>query len=210
MDYLSRLKWLIQRIQPAWISDHLCWTGVEGENLHDLLPLPFTEVAARHVAARVAEVQDVLGRRILLENVSSYIAFQHSEMPEWEFLSQVAERADCGILLDVNNVYVSATNHLFDPRKYLDGVPPDRVGQIHLAGHEDGGSVLIDTHDRPVAAPVWELYRYAIERFGPVATLIEWDDKIPTLSRLLEEASRARRIQESVLGREDDRRAIAG
>ena len=210
VDYLSRLKWLIQRIQPAWISDHLCWTGVEGENLHDLLPLPFTEVAARHVADRVAEVQDVLGRRILLENVSSYIAFQHSEMPEWEFLSQVAERADCGILLDVNNVYVSATNHLFDPRKYLDGVPPDRVGQLHLAGHEDDGSVLVDTHDRPVAAPVWELYRYAIERFGPVATLIEWDDKIPTLSRLLEEASRARRIQESVLGREDDRRAIAG
>jgi len=209
LDYLTRLKWLIEQVQPAWVSDHLCWTGVDGENLHDLLPLPFTELAARHVAERVAKVQDVLGRRILLENVSSYIAFEHSDMTEWEFLGQVAQRADCGILLDVNNIYVSAKNHHFDPREYLDKIPSRRVGQIHLAGHDGGSSLLIDTHDRPVAPPVWELYRYAIERLGPVPTLIEWDDKLPPLSELLEEAQRARLIQEQVVS-DGGQRAIAG
>ena len=209
VDYLRSLKWLIERIQPDWVSDHLCWTGVDGENLHDLLPLPFTELAAHHVADRVAKVQDVLGRRVLLEDVSSYISFQHSEMTEWEFLGQVAQRADCGILLDVNNVYVSATNHRFDPREYLDEIPIHRVGQIHLAGHEDGGSLLIDTHDRNVAPPVWDLYRYAIERLGPVPTLIEWDDKLPPFSELLEETRRARLIQEQVVNAREQH-AIAG
>jgi len=209
LDYLTRLKWLIEQVQPAWVSDHLCWTGVDGENLHDLLPLPFTELAARHVAERVAKVQDVLGRRILLENVSSYIAFEHSDMTEWEFLGQVAQRADCGILLDVNNIYVSAKNHHFDPREYLEKIPSRRVGQIHLAGHDGGSSLLIDTHDRPVAPAVWELYRYAIERLGPAPTLIEWDDKLPPLSELLEEAKRARLIQEQVVS-DGGQRAIAG
>jgi uncharacterized protein len=210
LDYLSQLKWLIDRIGPAWVSDHLCWTGIEGENLHDLLPLPYTEDVVRYVAERVAQVQDVLGRQILLENVSSYLTYRHSQMLEWEFLAELASKADCGILLDVNNVHVSATNHGFDRRKYLDGVPPERVGQIHLAGHDDGGKLLIDTHDRRVAFPVWELYRYAIERFGPVPTLIEWDDKIPALPELLAEAGRARQIQESVLGRKQAHRALAG
>lgn len=210
LDYLSRLKWLVRRIEPAWVSDHLCWTGVDGENLHDLLPLPYSSKVVRHVAERVAQVQDVLGRQILLENVSSYLTFMHSEMTEWEFLSEVARCADCGILLDVNNVYVSATNHQFDAREYLNGVPASRVGQLHLAGHDDGGSLLIDTHDRPVSRQVWELYEYAIERLGPINTLIEWDDKLPSLPKLLEEAARARRIQESVLGRAVPQRAVAG
>lgn len=197
-DYLRQLKALAQRIEPAWISDHLCWTGVHGVNLHDLLPLPYTEEALAHVAARIGQVQDVLGRRILIENVSSYLAYADSAMSEWEFLSALAARADCLLLLDVNNVYVSACNHGFDARAFLDGVPAARVRQIHLAGHSRNGSLLIDTHDAPVIDPVWALYEYALRRCGRVSTMIERDDNIPPLPELLTELERARAVAASV------------
>ena len=197
-EYLAGLKRLAGRVEPAWISDHLCWTGIGGRNLHDLLPLPYTEEAVAHVAERVARVQDCLDRQILLENVSSYVTYTDSRVSEWEFLSAVAERADCWILLDVNNVYVSAHNHGFDPLAYLDGVPSERVRQIHLAGHSHNGSLIIDTHDHPVPNPVWDLYVEAIARLGPVSTMIERDDDIPPLEVLLEELAQARSLAESV------------
>jgi hypothetical protein len=190
--YLQALKALANRIEPAWISDHLCWTGYAGRNLHDLMPLPYTEEAIRHVAARVEAVQTFLGRRILLENVSSYVTFQQSEMEEWEFMAEVAHRADCDILLDVNNVYVSAFNHGFDARRYIDAVPAARVRQIHLAGHSHCGTHIIDTHDAPVIDPVWDLYAYALERVGPVPTMIERDDHIPAFADLVQELDVAR------------------
>jgi uncharacterized protein (UPF0276 family) len=193
-DYLAALRSLADRIEPAWVSDHLCWTGVEGRNLHDLLPLPYTEEALDAVVARVGEVQDALARQILLENVSSYLTFHASEMSEWEFLREVAQRADCGILLDVNNIYVSSVNHNFNPSTYLQATPKVRVQQIHLAGHSDMGGHLIDTHDHPVIAPVWDLYREAIELFGAVPTMIERDDNIPELSELVAELQLARDI----------------
>jgi len=193
-DYLRQLKALAQRVEPAWISDHLCWTGVAGTNLHDLLPLPYTEEAIDHVAARVRAVQDFLGRQILLENVSSYVSYADSQLSEWEFLAAVCERADCLILFDVNNVYVSSRNHGFDPRTYIDAVPAARVRQIHLAGHEDHGDYIIDTHDHPVVDPVWALYADALKRFGPVSTMIERDDRIPPLAELVAELDRARRV----------------
>lgn len=193
-DYLHQLKALAARVEPAWISDHLCWTGVAGTNLHDLLPLPYTEEAIDHVAARVREAQDFLGRRILLENVSSYVSYADSQLTEWDFLAAVCERADCLILFDVNNVYVSSRNHGFDPRTYLDATPPHRVQQIHLAGHEDHGDYIIDTHDHPVVDPVWALYADALKRFGPVSTMIERDDRIPPLDELVTELDQARRI----------------
>lgn len=190
--YLIELKALAERIQPAWISDHLCWTGIAGRNLHDLLPLPHTAEAVRHVAARVREVQDFLGRRILLENVSSYAVFRHSALPEWEFLRAVAEEADCLLLLDVNNIYVNSRNHGFDPQDYLRAIPPSRVQQIHLAGHSRNGELLIDTHDHPVPEAVWALYAAAVRRFGTVATMVERDDRIPPLAELVAELDRAR------------------
>ena len=194
-DYLRSVRSLAARIEPHWISDHLCWTGVEGRNLHDLLPLPYTEEALAAVVARVGQVQDALGRQILLENVSSYLSFHADEMSEWEFLREVAARADCNILLDVNNIYVSASNHAFDPLAYLAGVPAERVRQIHLAGHSDNGrGLLIDTHDHPVSDPVWSLYRAACARFSGVATMIERDDDIPPLSDLLTELDLARAL----------------
>lgn len=196
-DYLAGLKRLAAWVEPAWVSDHLCWTGIDGRNLHDLLPLPYTEEAIAHVAERVARVQDYLGRQILLENVSSYVTYTDSRVSEWEFLSAVAERADCWILLDVNNVYVSAHNHKFDPLAYLDGVPSERVRQIHLAGHSHNGPLIIDTHDHPVPDPVWELYCEAMVRMGPVSTMIERDDDIPPLDVLLDEVVRARTLAES-------------
>ena len=199
-DYLAGLKRLAARVEPAWVSDHLCWTGIDGRNLHDLLPLPYTEEAIAHVSDRVARVQDYLGRQILLENVSSYVTYTDSRVSEWEFLSAVAERADCWILLDVNNVYVSAHNHGFDPLAYLDGVPVERVQQIHLAGHSRNGPLIIDTHDHPVPDPVWELYAEAVARLGPVSTMIERDDDIPPLEVLLEELAHARSLAESVGG----------
>ncbi|MDP3702964.1 MAG: DUF692 domain-containing protein [Candidatus Omnitrophota bacterium] len=200
--YLEHLKALADRIDPAIVSDHLCWTGVDGENLHDLLPLPFTEEAVRHVAQRVQQVQEFLGRRILLENVSTYVTFRHSTMPEWEFLTVVAERSGCGVLLDLNNIYVNAYNHQFDPVEYLTHIPGELVGQFHLAGHTDMGGYLFDTHSRPVIDAVWELYRTALARWGPVTTLIEWDEDIPPFERLAEEADRARAIYVQVLGGE--------
>ncbi|MFI4979477.1 MAG: DUF692 domain-containing protein [Nevskiales bacterium] len=192
--HLIQLKGLAERIQPAWISDHLCWTGIAGRNLHDLMPLPHTEEAIHHIAARVREVQDFLGRRILLENVSSYIDFAHSTVPEWEFLKAVAEEADCLILLDVNNIYVNSQNHGFDPLTYLRAVPARRVQQIHLAGHSHNGELLIDTHDHPVPEPVWALYAEAVRRFGNVATMVERDDDIPPLEELVRELDRARAL----------------
>lgn len=197
-DYLRQLAALARRVEPAWISDHLCWTGVGGHNLHDLLPLPYTEEALAHVVERVQRVQDALGRRILLENVSSYLTFCDSALTEWDFLAAVAERADCGILLDVNNIFVSAFNHGFDAREYLSAIPPARVGQFHLAGHSDHGTHLLDTHDHPVRDEVWELYALAVRRFGPLSTLIEWDDHIPEFDQLHAEARRAAAIAASV------------
>ena len=193
-EYLRQLKALAARVEPAWISDHLCWTGVARSNTHDLLPLPYTEEALEHVAARVRQVQDFLGRRILLENVSSYVTFRDSSLTEWEFLAEIAQRADCLILLDVNNIYVSSVNHGFEPLHYLRGIPQARVQQIHLAGHEDHGDYLVDTHDHPVPDPVWRLYAAALQLLGPVSTMIERDDHIPPLSELCAELDAARAL----------------
>ena len=193
-DYLKQLKQLADRIEPAWISDHMCFTGAHGVNAHDLLPLPYTEEAIRHVVARVSEVQEFLGRRILLENVSSYVTYPESEMHEWDFLGEIAERADCLILLDINNIYVSGFNHEFDPREYLEAVPVKRVQQFHLAGHRNHGDYIVDTHDEPVIDPVWQLYKTAVRHFGRVSTMIERDDNIPPLPTLLAELDQARRI----------------
>ena len=199
MDYLQQVKTLAQRVDPLWISDHLCWTGVDQLNLHDLLPLPYTEEALAHVVERVQRVQDFLGRQLLLENVSSYITYTASTMPEWEFVSAVAKRADCLLLLDVNNVYVSAFNHGFDAREYLRNMPAQRVRQIHVAGHLDRGDYLIDTHDHAVIAPVWDIYAEALRLFGATATSIERDDDIPPLAELLTELEQARGIASRVL-----------
>jgi uncharacterized protein (UPF0276 family) len=197
--YLDALRVLAARIEPAWISDHLCWSGVGGHYAHDLLPLPYTEEAIHHVTTRVVAVQERLGRPILLENVSSYLTYTHSTLAEWEFLGAVAEGADCGLLLDVNNVYVSAANHGFGADAYLAGLPPGRVAQIHLAGHTDLGTHLLDTHDGPVIEPVWQLYRKAVQRFGRVSSLVEWDDRIPDLETVRAEAERARAAEAEVL-----------
>lgn len=197
--YLKQLKALAQRIEPAWVSDHLCWTGIEKQNLHDLMPLPYTAEAVRHVANRVAQVQDYLGRQILLENVSSYLTYSSSEMDEWQFIAAIAEEADCQILLDINNIYVSAFNHGFDARTYLERIPAKRVQQFHLAGHDNCGDYIVDTHDAPVIDAVWDLYAAAVRRFGPVATMIERDDNIPPLAELVAELDHARAIGEAAL-----------
>jgi uncharacterized protein (UPF0276 family) len=206
--YLDRLAALAAEVEPAWISDHLCWSSLGGHTGHDLWPLPFTEEALDHVARRVVQVQERLGRRILVENVSSYLEYTSSSLTEWEFLAELARRADCGLLLDVNNVYVSAHNHGFSAEEFLRGLPVDRVGQMHLAGHSDAGTHLLDTHDHPVCDPVWQLYRRALERFGPVATLIERDDHIPPLAEVVAESQRAAAIAAEVTG--GGRRAHAG
>jgi uncharacterized protein (UPF0276 family) len=198
MDYLRALKTLAQRVEPVWISDHLCWTGVGGVNSHDLLPLPYTEDAIAHVCDRIGQVQDFLGREILLENLSSYVEFSGSRMPEWQFVAEIARRSGCRLLLDVNNIQVSARNHGFDPLDYLVGIPADKVWQIHLAGHSDYGDYAIDTHDHDVPETVWRLYEAAIERFGLVSTMIERDDHIPPLSELLQELDIARTCFERV------------
>jgi len=192
--YLKRLSALVDEIEPLFVSDHLCWTRVAGFNSHDLLPLPYTDEVLAIVATNIDRAQAALGRTMLVENASTYVAFANAEMSEWEFLTELCRRTDCGLLLDVNNVFVSARNHGFDPVAYLDGIPADRVRQIHLAGHSQGRELLIDTHDRPVPASVWDLYAHVMPRLGPVATMIERDDAIPPLADLLDELAVARAI----------------
>ncbi|MBP7082112.1 MAG: DUF692 domain-containing protein [Rhodocyclaceae bacterium] len=193
VEYLRQLKVLIERIEPAWISDHLCWTGTDGLNLHDLLPMPYTERALRHLVERISQVQEFLGRKILLENVSSYVTYRADEMSEWEFIAALLQRSGCDLLLDVNNIYVSSVNHGFNPQHFIDAIPATHVRQIHLAGHENHGSYIIDTHDHPVCDAVWDLYAYSVRRLGAVPTMIERDDNIPPLNELLDELDTVRR-----------------
>ncbi|MES2055366.1 MAG: DUF692 domain-containing protein [Pseudomonadota bacterium] len=193
-DHLARLKALVERIDPLFVSDHLCWTAIEGFNSHDLLPIPYTQEAMDVVCANLAHAQDALGRAMLIENPSSYVTFARADATEWDFMAEMCARTGCDLLLDVNNIFISATNHGFDAITYLDGVPAERVRQIHLAGHSQGKDLLIDTHDRPVPASVWALYDAALARVGPVATMIERDDDIPPLADLLAELDQARRI----------------
>lgn len=200
-DYLAQLKTFARRIDPMWISDHLCWTGVHGLNLHDLFPLPYTEEAVRHVVARIRQVQDTLERPLVIENVSSYLAYADSTMSEWAFLTAISEEADCLLLLDVNNIYVSSVNHGFDARAFIDGIPARRVQQIHLAGHSNMGDYIIDTHDAAIADPVFDLYGYACRRLGAVSTMIERDDNIPPLTELIAELGRVRQVADENLAR---------
>ncbi len=193
-EYLARLKALVDRIDPVFVSDHLCWTGIEGFNSHDLLPLPYTQEAMDVVCANIAKAQDVLGRALLIENPSSYVTFAQADATEWQFMAEMCARTGCDLLLDVNNIFVSATNHGFDALAYIAGVPAERVRQIHLAGHSRGEHLLIDTHDRAVPPSVWALYEAALARVGPVATMIERDDAIPPLADLLAELDVARGI----------------
>jgi len=206
-DYLERLKKLVALTKTPWLSDHFCWSAVPGVNLHDLLPLPYTEEAVRLVTERAKRVQDFLGVRLALENTSSYMAHTSSTMPEWEFISRIAEDADIGLMFDVNNVYVSAYNHGFDPYEFVRNVPHERIIQIHLAGHTNLGSYIIDTHAGHVIDPVWDLYRETIEHSGAVSTLIEWDDEIPEFSLLAAEAEQARRVRDAALQTRAARRA---
>jgi uncharacterized protein (UPF0276 family) len=193
-SYVKQIAQLSREISPLWVSDHLCWTGTSSANSHDLLPIPYTEEALRLVVDHIRQVQDILGRRFVVENLSSYVQYQSDEMTEWEFLKAVCEEADCLLLLDVNNIYVSSVNHRFDPLAYIHHIPADRIQQIHLAGHSDHGDYIVDTHDAPVAEPVWSLYAAAVRHAGSVATMIERDDNIPALSVLLDEVARARFI----------------
>lgn len=198
-DYLADLKALAERIEPEFVSDHLCWTGVHGVNLHDLLPIPYTREALDHVVTRVNYVQDYLQRQIALENVSTYVQFAHSEMTEWEFISELSQRTGCWLVFDVNNVFVSAFNHGWDAHAFIEGTPADRVVQFHLAGHEHNMSHIIDTHDALVPDEVWDLYRASVKKFGPVSTIIERDDNIPPLDDLVAELSTARSIAQQLL-----------
>ncbi len=198
-DYLARLKSLADSVQAEWVSDHVCWTGVAGRNSHDLLPLPYHEQSLRHVVDRIRTVQEILERRIVLENPSSYVTFTSSTMSESEFVARMSDEADCGLLLDVNNVYVSSINHDFDPFEYIDQIPPHRVVQFHLAGHTNMGTHLIDTHDGHVIDPVWELYRHAHQHTGGAATLLEWDAKIPEFSVVHAEVLKARQYMSATL-----------
>jgi uncharacterized protein (UPF0276 family) len=200
--YLGRLKDLVKRLGAPWCSDHLCWTGVGGVDTHDLLPMPLTKASLSHVVERVKRVQGELEVPFALENASSYLEYRGSDIPEAEFLAELAERADCGLLLDVNNVFVSAYNHGFDAAAYVDAVPAGRVLQIHLAGHTDRGTHLLDTHSDHVKPEVWELYRRALRRCGPTSTLVEWDEEIPAWDVLVAEAAKARAVRSEVLGEE--------
>lgn len=202
MEYLYQLKSLVARVEPEWVSDHLCWTGVNGINAHDLLPIPYTRQAVQHIVSRIQQVQEFLGRPILIENVSSYLTYQQSEMTEWEFILDLVKASGCYILLDVNNVYVSSVNHLFNPLDYILAMPVGCVAQIHLAGHSDHGDYIIDTHDAPIIQPVWDLYVAAIQHLGKVSTMIERDDNMPPLAELLDELNEARRVCESALVQE--------
>ncbi|HEV2272820.1 MAG TPA: DUF692 domain-containing protein [Acidobacteriaceae bacterium] len=200
-EHLKRLKALVQRTRTPWLSDHLCWGSVDGRYTHDLLPIPYTFEAVRVTAEKVRQVQDYLEIPVVVENVSSYAEFHESEMTEWEFLNEVVEAADCGILLDVNNIYVSSQNHEFDPFVYLNSVPAERVAQIHIAGHSKYEKYILDTHDHPVIDPVWNLYGRAIERCGYTPTLLEWDDRIPTFDEVHAEALKANRYLSRAAGR---------
>ncbi|WP_133139378.1 DUF692 domain-containing protein [Legionella genomosp. 1] len=193
-DYLKQVKELASRIEPVWISDHLSWTGVNGLNMHDLLPVPYTKEIILHIVSRLTQIQDYLKKPFLIENVSSYLGYKQSEMTEWEFITSILRQSGCYMLLDVNNVYVSAINHGFDPMDYLNALPPEKIIQIHLAGHSNCGNYLIDTHDESVIDPVWELYEKAVQRFGSVSTMIERDNHIPPLADLLTELGRAKEI----------------
>lgn len=198
-DYLKRLKQLKNEIQPAWISDHLCWTSAHGIVTHDLIPLPYTDSVIKHIVERVLQVQDYLGESLVIENVSSYLQFKSTEMTEWDFINEITRQADCRLLLDVNNIYVSSQNHQFDATEYLFAMPKERVAEIHLAGYEDRGTHLLDTHSRPVTPPVWELFKKAVEHVGDVPVLIEWDNDIPALERVIEEADKAENIRRETL-----------
>jgi len=201
-DYLRGLKALADRIEPAWISDHLAWTGVHGVNLHDLLPIPYTQEALTHIVDRIKRVQDFLGRRLVVENASTYATFHESEMDEWVFVKEMAECADCLLLLDVNNVFVSGFNHGFDPEHFIEAAPVERVVQLHMAGHTDNKTHKIDTHDQPVCEEVWALYEKACRRFGNVSAMVERDDNFPPFSELLAELERMREIAAKVAAKQ--------
>lgn len=202
LDYLRQLKKLANHVKPVWISDHLCWTGVQGLNMHDLLPLPYTEEAVRHVVNRIRQVQDYLEQPILIENASTYVTYKQSEMTEWQFLTEIVTLSGCYILLDINNIYVSSVNHAFNPLEYVSAIPRDKVIQIHLAGHSHQGNCIIDTHDSPVVTEVWDLYAQALQQLGPISTMIERDDDIPPFSDLLLEMQYAKKIANRVLSKE--------
>ena len=199
LTYLRSVRELAREIDAAWVSDHLCWSSVDDHYLHDLLPMPYTEESLAHVVARVHRAQDVLGRPLVLENPSTYLGFAESTLTEWDFLAELARQTGCGLLLDVNNVYVSATNHGWSVEAYLEGIPVDAVWQFHLAGHSDLGTHLVDTHDAPVCNAVWSLYARAVHRFGATSTLIEWDDRIPPLDAVIAESARAREVERGVV-----------
>ena len=191
LDHLDHLKSLVERFEPAFVSEHLCWGSVEGRFLNDLLPLPYTEEALEHFCRQVGRAQEFLGRTLLIENVCNYLQYKHSTIPEWDFIAEVSRRTGCGILLDVNNIYVNAVNHKFDPASYFPSIPQDAVKEIHLAGFDHNGDCLIDTHGKPVWQEVWDLYRQTVKWFGNVPTLVEWDTDVPELSILLDEARKA-------------------
>lgn len=198
-DYLRQLKQLAERVQPAWVSDHLCWSRGNAHQLHDLLPLPYTQESLHYIAGRVGQVQDVLGRPLVLENVSSYVRSGADDFTEWEFLSALSQRSGCELLLDVNNVYVSSRNHGFDPWEFIHSLPAKKIRQLHLAGHSDYGDYVIDTHDQPISDPVWALYKQTLEHLGPVATLLERDDHFPPFEELLSELGKARDLGQQAL-----------
>lgn len=208
-EYLGQLQKLIDRVDPMWVSDHLCWTSFEGRRLNELMPLPFTPEVVRHVAERVRKIQDRLGRRLLIENLSAYASFEDNQMPEWEFLGAIADQADCMILLDVNNIYVSARNIGFDADAYIAGIPAERVGEIHLAGFEDHGTHYLDAHSREISEGVLGLYKKTITHLGPRPTLIEWDDNLPPFGTLKEQAARADRVLQSVPVQKNEVKAVA-
>ncbi|NCN27462.1 DUF692 domain-containing protein [bacterium] len=192
MSYLKKLKQLIEIVEPEWVSDHLCWTGVHGRNLHDLLPLPYTKETLQHVSTRILQVQDYLQRPMVIENVSSYVEFKESTMSEWKFVAELAKTSNCGLLCDINNIFVSAHNHQNNPRDYIDTLPAEHIVQYHLAGPSKKGDLFIDTHSGPMMPEAWKIYEYALEKIGHRSTMIEWDSKIPSLQRLEAELDKAR------------------
>lgn len=203
MEYLKKLKYLVERVEPHWLSDHLCWTSVNHTNSHDLLPLPYNEKTIDYIASRIRQVQDYLGRQILIENLSSYVTYNNSDMTEWEFLNEILRQADCLVLLDINNIFVSAHNHNFEPMEYILGIDIDKVMQFHLAGHSYNGDMIIDTHDHNICDPVWDLYAKALKRFGAISTMIERDDNIPEFNQLRAELAIAEKIAAETLPAQD-------